>query len=204
MCNTRSLPATGPLQFTVLKFNFSVSCIIKLPEVSSSEFVKVIIALLGNQVKSKKMRFPTMIAKNNGPVLYRNGLEDNIISYINSSPIIAPAVPDNVPTKGLLLNDRALDKLTGDTEIVPSIRFERSDKTSLHFLAPGASYKNLVELIGVGFISLPMPIEEFISYIIDTMVSHFMLEIVPEIRITSTRSLEDDIRRYLEMVIYGN
>jgi hypothetical protein len=198
--NDTNIPATGDLVFTTLKHNFGVSCSIKL-DTTLSEYTTAIFAIVGNQVRSKSLRSKAQLAtKQKSPVLYRDTLAMDIPEYLTKVLNQTSLITD---TKGLLLNDILFDTSAGDTEIKPLIRFERPDKTNKFYFGPGDAYKNLIEIIGLNLFSIDISIDEFIEEIITDISKQYILEIIPLLKINNTSKLEEDIVRYLRMVLYG-
>lgn len=198
--NTNIVPTTGDLAFTLLKHGFGISCNIRL-DTTLSEYTTAILAVVGNQVRSKSLRSPYQLTiKPKAPVLYRDNLLLDIPSYLSTLP---PTMAIHTEMKGLLLNDLTLDTHAGDAEIKPFFRFERSDKTHDFYLSPGCSYKNLIEIIGMNLFSINISIDELLDEIISDIAGYFITDIVSYLHISGTFQLEQDIIRYLQMAIYG-
>jgi hypothetical protein len=198
--NENNIPTTGDLAFTLLKHNFGISCNIKL-DVSMSDYTSAILGIVGNQVRSKSLRSTNQLQhRDRSSVFYRDTLYEDIPKYLVDMALIMSPTTE---TKGLLLNDLTFDAHTGDSEIKPMFRVETVGKTNEFYLDPGYAYKKLIDIIGMNLFSIDISIDDLLDELVSDIAKYYISEIIPSLRISSTPQLEEDILRYLRMVIYG-
>ena len=185
-------PDKGYLNYTLLKHNVRISTYIDIKESLINDYKHGIIMLAYKSVNSKRAR-----TSKQSTIITRTNLTTQLLEY--KKVMDDTAFAEN---KILLLNDEIQDTTLGDNGIQCLFRFEKHDQTNEFFLNPGAALRNLTDMIGLGVFECES-INEVLDNIIFEMVELFFNEIMPNIKLSNTISLKEDITRYLQFCIYG-
>lgn len=195
-------PEPGTLNYSLLRHNVNVSCVISVSSSMLNDYEFAVITLAYKQVKTKSKRYKLLltdpVAKSN--VLYRGNLQN----LINQYKATLTTTDDFFEGRALLLNDltSTIDQKVGDTGIQCLFRFQKFDGTSEYVLLPGGPLRKLSSVIGLSVFSA-VSIEEVLNNIIIEMSSLVSQYILPHSGLCVSSSLNDDIQRYLRFCFYG-